>query len=934
MDKVRVYELARELGKTSPETIQLLKSKLKIRVKSASSTIEEDTATKLKRLLRLEGKTVKKGAAAPGDGDGAADVAAARKRRVERARQKLLREMEEEEQAQARAKEEKERKEQEERERREAEEAARIQAEAERLRQEAEEAAAKAALEAERAAAAALAVESAAEEPGEEEIPEAVAAQAPKEEAPPQPEPVAAAEGEAEPETREPVAASAQEQRAVEPSPPAPAPVSPAAPKGTVAPPRPPARPGPPAATAPAAKSPKPKPFVPGPTSQYVRTRPAPPRVREPARPAPQPPRPAAPIKTVRPRGPEKGKPKRKTKRARPAAEVIEAALPELGARGPRAPRLDEAPQVPKVFRKVALTEGVTVKELAEKLEVKHKDVIKALMGKGVLATINQTLDAEMAQEVAKLFGAEAEILTFEEDVSREEEIEEKPEDLETRAPVVTVMGHVDHGKTSLLDAIRQTKVVEQEAGGITQHVGAYSVAVNQRKVVFLDTPGHEAFTMMRARGAGVTDLVILVVAADDGVMPQTKEAIDHARAAAVPLMVAINKIDKPNANPDRVKQQLAELELVPEDWGGSTVFCEVSAKKREGLDLLLEMVLLVSDLAELKANPSRAGSGTVLEAKLDKGKGPVAHVLVQNGSVSVGDSFVAGAVFGRVRAMLDDRGQKVKQVGPSAPVEILGLTSLPQAGDQFQVFPDSFKARQVSEFRQQKLRERELAGSARLTLDQLHQKVQEGSVKELPIVLKADVQGSVEVLRDTLTKLSTDSVKVRIIHAGAGAITDTDVLLASASNAVVIGFNVRPERTAQDLAEKENIDIRLHTVIYNITDELKKAMEGLLEPTFKEVTLGRAEVRETFKVPKVGVIAGSYVVEGRVVRNAEVRLLRDNIVIYEGKLSSLKRFKEDASEVKDGFECGIGLEGYNDIKVGDVIEVYTMERVQTAAVT
>ncbi len=572
------------------------------------------------------------------------------------------------------------------------------------------------------------------------------------------------------------------------------------------------------------------------------------------------------------------------------------------------------------------------MKELAEKLDIKHKDVIKALLARGVLATINQTLDAETATAVAKSFGAEAEILSFEEDVMREEEVEEKPEDLETRGPVVTVMGHVDHGKTSLLDAIRQTKVVEKEAGGITQHVGAYTVDVNGRKVVFLDTPGHEAFTMMRARGAAVTDLVILVVAADDGVMPQTREAMDHAQAAGVPLMVAINKIDKPNANPDRVKQQLSDLGLVPEDWGGKTVFCQVSAKKREGLDLLLEMVLLVSDLLELKANPGRAGTGTVLEAKIDKGKGPVAHVLVQNGSVSIGDSFVAGAVYGKVRAMLDDRAHKVKKVGPSSPVEILGLTSLPQAGDQFQVFADTIKARQISEFRQQKLRERDLLTTARLTLDQLHQKIKEGSVKELPLVLKADVQGSVEVLTGSLTKLSTEKVKVRIIHAGAGAITETDVNLASASNAVIIGFNVRPERMAQDLAEKENIDIRLHTVIYNITDEIKKAIEGLLEPTFKEVVLGHAEVRDIFKVPKVGAVAGCYITDGKILRTSQARLLRDHVVIFEGKIGSLRRFKDDVAEVKEGFECGIGVANYNDVRVGDIIEAFTMERVAPTA--
>jgi translation initiation factor IF-2 len=935
MDKVRVYELARELGMTSPETIQLLKTKLKIRVKSASSTIEEDTAIKLKRMIRLEegsGPRRKvKAVSAEGDGDGKDE--ALRHQRAEKARQALLNEMLAEEEALQRAEEEKERRQQEERERREAEEAQRIVAEkaAEEERQRLEAEAREAAAQAEQEAAARQAAE--ALEAAAHEAVETPAAEpsAPTHEEHP-------AETAREHEVEGPAAAA-----------PAPAPAHathPAQPAHPVHP-TPSAQPAHAAhpvagehAAAPAAR-PVPlhapgtakEPFVPGPTSTYIRPRPAPRPRRDEMKPVPPPPRPAAPIKTIRARGPEtKPKPKRKDKRAqRPLTpDIAEQSLPEP------MPRLDDrkpaAPAAPVIFRKVALTEGVTVKELAEKLDIKHKDVIKALLGRGVLATINQTLDAETATAVAKSFGAEAEILSFEEDVSREEAVEEKPEDLENRGPVVTVMGHVDHGKTSFLDAIRQTKVVEKEAGGITQHVGAYTVDVNGRKVVFLDTPGHEAFTMMRARGAAVTDLVILVVAADDGVMPQTREAIDHARAAGVPLMVAINKIDKPGANPDRVKQQLSDLGLVPEDWGGNTVFCQVSAKKREGLDLALEMVLLVSDLLELKANPNRAGTGTVLEAKIDKGKGPVAHVLVQNGSVAIGDSFVAGAVYGKVRAMLDDRGHKVKKVGPSSPVEILGLTSLPQAGDQFQVFTDTVKARQISEFRRQKLRERDLLSTARLTLDQLHQKVKEGSVKDLPLVLKADVQGSVEVLTSALSKLSTDKVKVRIIHAGAGAITETDVNLASASNAVIIGFNVRPERMAQELAEKESIDIRLHTVIYNITDEIKKAIEGLLEPTFKEVVLGHAEVRDTFKVPKVGLIAGCYVTDGRILRTSQTRLLRDHVVIFEGKVGSLRRFKDDVSEVKEAFECGIGLAGYNDVHVGDVIEAFTMERVSPVA--
>jgi translation initiation factor IF-2 len=928
MDKVRVYELARDLGKSSPETIQLLKNKLKIRVKSASSTIEEDTAIKLKRMIRLEGdegappraKEVPEPAAvAVEEGNGGATVV--RSRRTEKARQAVLQEMMDEEQAvQRAAEEERERKEREEQHRREAEVAAQLAAEraAEEERERIQDEAAREALIAiDRAAEMAAAAAEQSAGVVEQALPSVAGGEVPVKHVEHQ---VAA---------HAPVVES-----------PAPAPVRPSLP-AHVERPRP-AGP-PPVSARPPGYSPSPpsslrppasrEAFVPGPTSTYIRPRPAP-RPRQDMRPVPPPPRPAAPIRTVRARGPEtpttaKPQPKRKGKRPqRPQrVEAMEPSLPEP------MPRFDERrPSVPAVLRKVTLTEGVTVKELAEKLEIKHKDVLKALLSRGFLATINQTLDAETATAVAKSFGAEAEILSFEEDVLREEITDEKPEDILPRGPVVTVMGHVDHGKTSLLDAIRQTKVVEKEAGGITQHVGAYTVAVNNRSVVFLDTPGHEAFTMMRARGAAVTDIVILVVAADDGVMPQTKEAIDHARAAGVAIMVAINKIDKPSANPDRVKQQLADLNLLAEDWGGTTVFCQVSAKKREGLDLLLEMVLLVADLLELKANPGRAGTGTVLEAKIDKGKGPVAHVLVQNGSVSVGDSFVAGAVYGRVRAMLDDRGHKVKKVGPSSPVEILGLTSLPRAGDQFQVFADTMKARQIAKFRQQKLRERELSTTARLTLDQLYQKVKEGSIKELGIVLKADVQGSVEVLTDTLTKLSTDKVKVRIIHAGAGAITETDVNLASASNAVIVGFNVRPERMAQELAEKESIDIRLHTVIYNVTDELKKAMEGLLEPTFKEVVAGHAEIRNMFRVPKVGVIAGCYVTDGRIPRTAQARLLRDHVVVFEGKIGSLRRFKDDVSEVKEAFECGIGIAGYNDVKLGDVIEAFTMEKVTGTA--
>jgi translation initiation factor IF-2 len=507
--------------------------------------------------------------------------------------------------------------------------------------------------------------------------------------------------------------------------------------------------------------------------------------------------------------------------------------------------------------------------------------------------------------------------------------------DLEPRPPVVTVMGHVDHGKTSLLDAIRHANVVAGEAGGITQHIGAYQVEVNGHKITFIDTPGHAAFTAMRARGASVTDIVILVVAADDGVMPQTIEAINHAKAANVPIIVAINKIDKPDANPDRVKKELSDLGLVPEDWGGQTVTVAVSAKKKQNLDALLEMILLVTEISELKANPKRSASGTVLEAKLDKGRGPVATILVQDGTLNVGDTFIAGTIVGKVRALIDDRGRQTKHAGPATPVEVLGLGGLPQPGDAFQALADATKARQIALFRQTQAKEKALGGKgSRLTLESLQQQIAEGGMKELPVIVKADVQGSAEVLGDTLTKLTDEKVKVRIIHSGVGAINESDVLLASASNAIVIGFNVRPDRNAAEVADREKVDIRLHSVIYNVVDEMKKAMEGLLDPTFKEVRMGAAAVREIFRVPKFGTIAGCMVTDGRITRSGDTqaRLLRDNVVVYEGKIGSLRRFKDDVSEVKSGLECGIGFDKFNDIKVGDVIEVFATERVVTTA--
>ena len=599
----------------------------------------------------------------------------------------------------------------------------------------------------------------------------------------------------------------------------------------------------------------------------------------------------------------------------------------------PSAPNAPAAPVAPPpISRTITLAEGMTVKDLADKLDVRVKDVLGKLLMKGMRVTINSTLDPETATMTAREFGAEVEMRSFEEEIVSIEGDESKPEDVVTRAPVVTVMGHVDHGKTSLLDAIRETKVADREAGGITQHIGAYHVDVgNDRSVVFLDTPGHAAFTLMRARGAKVTDVVVLVVAADDGVMPQTREAIDHAKAANVPIVVAINKIDKPGANPDNVKRELAELNLVPEDWGGTTVMVPVSAKKRQNLDQLLEMILLSTDILELKANPKRSASGAVLEAKLDRGRGPVATVLVQDGTLNVGDNFIAGPVVGKVRALIDDRGRSVRSAGPATPVEVLGLTSLPSPGDQFQTVADAAKARQIATFRQTQAKERALgARGGRLTLESLQQQIAEGGMKEMPIIVKADVQGSSEVLADTLQKLSDDKVKIRIIRAGVGAINESDVLLGSASNAIIIGFNVRPDRNAAEMAEREQVDIRLHSIIYNVTDEIQKAMEGLLDPTFKEVRLGAAEVREVFKVPKIGAIAGCMVTTGLIKRSGDtqIRLLRDNVVIHEGKIASLKRFKDDVSEVKSGFECGIALAGYNDIKVGDVIEAFTMEKV------
>jgi translation initiation factor IF-2 len=590
------------------------------------------------------------------------------------------------------------------------------------------------------------------------------------------------------------------------------------------------------------------------------------------------------------------------------------------------------APPEPRPPRDVTITEGITIRELAEKLDVRAKELLKTLLDRGVFASINQALDVPTATTLAEAFSGVVSVVSFEEEMVLEVAKEETKENLKPRPPVVTVMGHVDHGKTSLLDAIRSEDVAGGEAGGITQHIGAYKVQVNNRSVVFIDTPGHEAFTRMRARGAKVTDIVVLVVAADDGVMPQTKEAIDHAKAANVAIVVAINKIDKPEAQLERVKRQLADNGLLPAEWGGDTEFVEVSAKQKTGIDKLLETLLLVADLRELKANPDAPATGTVLESRVDKGRGPVATILVQNGTLKPSDFFICGAVFGKVRAMFDDHGRTVTDAPPSTPVEVLGLQGIPEAGDNFQV-TDEAKARHIVEYRQGKQRDAAMArtSGARITLDQLHEQLKSGDVKELGIVIKGDVQGSVEVLSEMLPKLSTDQVKLKIIGSGVGAVTENDILLASASGAIVIAFGVRPDRKALELAQQEHVDVRTHTIIYEVSDEIKKAMEGLLEPVVQETYVGRAEVRNTFRVKGAGTVAGCYVVDGVLKRDAQIRVVRDGAIIYTSKLSSLKRFKDDASEVRTGFECGAGIANFNDVKVGDILECFQVTKLSAA---
>ena len=587
------------------------------------------------------------------------------------------------------------------------------------------------------------------------------------------------------------------------------------------------------------------------------------------------------------------------------------------------------------IKRVIRISDSITVGELAKRMGVKANELIAELMRQGSMVTINHPLDFESAAILAAEFNYEVTNVAFDEEsileVAPSDEVEEHPENLQLRPPVVTIMGHVDHGKTSLLDAIREAKVTEGEAGGITQHIGAYDVELEGKKITFLDTPGHEAFTAMRARGAGVTDIVVLVVAADDGVMPQTREAINHSKAAGVPIIIAVNKIDKPNANPERVKQELTEYEIVPEDWGGDTIFVEVSAKQRINLDSVLEMILLQAEVLELKANPTKRAKGSIVEARLDKGRGPVATVLVQDGTLKLGDSIVAGLHAGRVRSMTTATGAQVKAAGPSFPVEVTGLGGVPDAGDMFHAVENEKAAKEVAQHRQSKQREIELAKSSKVSLDQLFAKMQEGTVEELAVIIKADVQGSVEAVRDALEKLSTDACRLNVIHTGVGGISESDVTLATASNAIVLGFNVRPEAKARAMADSEQVDIRLYSVIYDAINDIRDAMEGLLAPTLKEEHLGRVEVREVFSVTKVGTIAGCFVVDGKIVRNAHARLVRDNVVVWEGKLDSLKRFKDDVKEVTSGYECGVGLERYNDIKAGDIIEVFKIVEVKTS---
>ncbi len=620
--------------------------------------------------------------------------------------------------------------------------------------------------------------------------------------------------------------------------------------------------------------------------------------------------------------------------------EVVEGAALYSGKRGRKgrkgakgkAAAPAQRPQITTakaIKRRIKIDETIVLSDLAKRMGIKANEMIAKLMGLGVMATVNQTIDFDTAALVAAEFNYEVEKATFEEEAILKTAEVTEDDRLEPRPPVVTIMGHVDHGKTSLLDVIRKSRITAGEAGGITQHIGAYMVSTSKGDIAFLDTPGHEAFSAMRSRGAKVTDIVVLVVAADDGVMPQTVEAINHAKAAEVPLIVAVNKIDKPNADPDKVQRQLAELGVVPEQWGGDTIFVKVSAKEKTGIDELLEMILLQAEILELRANPDRLATGHVVEAKLDSGRGPVATVLVNNGTLRTGDPVVCGVHYGKIRALINDRGQRVEQAGPSMPVEIIGLSGVPVAGDEMVALKDEKDAKQISLHRIQKQRAKELAKTSRLSLEKLYEKMQQGEVKELNVIIKTDVDGSLEAIRDSLLKLSNDEVSINIVHAATGTITESDISLATVSDAIIIGFNVRPNPKVQEMAAEENVDIRYHNIIYNVIKEVKDAIVGMMESTFEERTLGRAEVRQVFHIPKVGTIAGCYVTDGKIERGQMLRLIRDGIVTYEGKAASLRRFKDDVKEVQSGYECGIGIENYNDIKVGDVIECYYLEEIK-----
>ena len=583
---------------------------------------------------------------------------------------------------------------------------------------------------------------------------------------------------------------------------------------------------------------------------------------------------------------------------------------------------------IEEAFEIAQLPENIMIRDLAEKLRCSPNDIIKELMGLGVMATINQSLSFEVASKVADQRGFEVELIKDKSAIDFEEEEKENPKDLCNRPPIVTIMGHVDHGKTSLLDAIRKTNVTEAEAGGITQHIGAYRAKIKGQFITFLDTPGHEAFTAMRARGAQVTDIVILVVAADDGIKPQTKEAVDHAHAGNVPILVAINKIDKPDAKPDEVKKALADLGLLPEDWGGQTIYVEVSALKGTGIDNLLENLLLQAEIMELKANPLLRGKGVVIESKLDKGRGPIATLVVQSGTLRVGEPFIVGCYFGKIRALLDDKGKKIKKAIPATPVEVVGLPDVPQPGDHFMVVRDEKKARQLSSLRLQQQREIQLAKSTRITMDDLHQQILEGQIKELNLIIKADVQGSILAVQEAFRNLENKDVRIKCIHDAVGGITESDVILASASNAIIIGFNVRPTDQATKLATRDQVDVRLYSIIYDAINDMKQAMEGMLAPKYKERIVGRAEIREVFTIPKVGTIAGCHVLSGKMERNLEARLIRDSVVVYQGKIASIRRFKDDVKEVAAGYDCGVSIEKFQDLKQGDVIEPFVMEEI------